>query len=63
MSTATLILGNSGTGKSTSLRNLDPAKTAKLYRAADLPLILSALVKHTSKAWGLRFLRQLERKP
>lgn len=27
MSVATLILGNSGTGKSTSLRNLDPAKT------------------------------------
>lgn len=27
MSTATLILGNSGSGKSTSLRNLDPAKT------------------------------------
>lgn len=27
MSIATLILGNSGTGKSTSLRNLDPAKT------------------------------------
>lgn len=27
MSTAILILGNSGSGKSTSLRNLDPAKT------------------------------------
>lgn len=27
MSIATLVLGNSGTGKSTSLRNLDPAKT------------------------------------
>jgi hypothetical protein len=27
MSTAVLILGNSGSGKSTSLRNLDPAKT------------------------------------
>ena len=27
MSIATLILGNSGTGKSTSLRNLDPTKT------------------------------------
>ena len=27
MSTATLILGNSGSGKSTSLRNLEPAKT------------------------------------
>ena len=27
MSTATLILGSSGSGKSTSLRNLDPAKT------------------------------------
>lgn len=27
MSIATLILGNSGTGKSTSLRNLDPSKT------------------------------------
>lgn len=27
MSTATLILGNSGSGKSTSLRNFDPAKT------------------------------------
>ena len=27
MSTATLILGNSGSGKSTSLRNLDPSKT------------------------------------
>lgn len=27
MSTATLILGESGTGKSTSLRNLDPSKT------------------------------------
>ncbi len=27
MSIATLILGNSGSGKSTSLRNLDPAKT------------------------------------
>lgn len=27
MSIATLILGNSGSGKSTSLRNLDPSKT------------------------------------
>lgn len=27
MSIATLILGNSGSGKSTSLRNLDPART------------------------------------
>lgn len=27
MSVATLVLGNSGTGKSTSLRNLDPSKT------------------------------------
>lgn len=27
MSIATLVLGNSGTGKSTSLRNLDPSKT------------------------------------
>ena len=27
MSTATLVLGNSGSGKSTSLRNLDPSKT------------------------------------
>lgn len=37
MSIATLILGESGTGKSTSLRNLDPAKTL-LIQAVKKPL-------------------------
>lgn len=37
MSIAALILGNSGTGKSTSLRNLDPAKTL-LIQAVKKPL-------------------------
>ena len=37
MSTATLILGQSGTGKSTSLRNLDPSKTL-LIQAIKKPL-------------------------
>ena len=37
MSIATLILGESGTGKSTSLRNLDPAKTL-LIQAVNKPL-------------------------
>lgn len=37
MSIATLILGNSGTGKSTSLRNLDPAKVL-LLQAIKKPL-------------------------
>ncbi len=37
MSIATLILGNSGSGKSTSLRNLDPAKTL-LIQCINKPL-------------------------
>jgi len=37
MSIATLILGESGTGKTTSLRNLDPAHTL-LIQAVKKPL-------------------------
>ena len=37
MSIVTMILGQSGTGKSTSLRNLDPAKTL-LIKVVDKPL-------------------------
>ena len=44
MSYATLILGESGTGKSTSLRNLDPSKTL-LIQAVKKPL------PFRSKAW------------
>lgn len=47
MSTATLILGNSGTGKSTSLRNLDPAKTL-LIQCIKKPLPFRA------KGWKTR---------
>lgn len=41
MSIATMILGESGTGKSTSLRNLDPAKTL-LIQAVRKPLPFKA---------------------
>lgn len=47
MSTAVLILGESGTGKSTSLRNLDPAKTL-LIQAIKKPLPFKA------KGWKVR---------
>lgn len=47
MSTAVLILGESGTGKSTSLRNLDPAKTL-LIQSIQKPLPFKA------KGWKAR---------
>lgn len=47
MSIATLILGESGTGKSTSLRNLDPAVTL-LIQVVRKPL------PFRSKGWGYR---------
>lgn len=47
MSTAVLILGESGTGKSTSLRNLDPAKTL-LIQSIPKPLPFKA------KGWKVR---------
>lgn len=47
MSTAVLILGESGTGKSTSLRNLNPAKTL-LIQAIRKPLPFKA------KGWKVR---------
>lgn len=47
MSTAVLILGESGTGKSTSLRNLDPAKTL-LIQSIPKPLPFKA------KGWKIR---------
>lgn len=47
MSTATLVLGNSGTGKSTSLRNLNPAKTL-LIQCIKKPLPFRA------KGWKTR---------
>jgi hypothetical protein len=47
MSTAVLILGESGTGKSTSLRNLDPAKTLLIQSIAK-PLPFKA------KGWKVR---------
>lgn len=47
MSTAVLILGESGTGKSTSLRNLDPTKTL-LIQAIRKPLPFKA------KGWKTR---------
>lgn len=47
MSIATLILGNSGSGKSTSLRNLDPAKTL-LIQCIKKPLPFRA------KGWAIR---------
>lgn len=54
MSTAVLILGNSGTGKSASLRNLDPAKTL-LIQCIKKPLPFKATgwkVKLTMKSDG-----------
>ena len=45
MSTATMILGESGTGKSTSLRNLDPKQTM-LIQVVRKPLPFRA------KEWG-----------
>jgi hypothetical protein len=47
MSTAVLILGESGTGKSTALRNLDPVKTL-LIQAIKKPLPFKA------KGWKVR---------
>lgn len=47
MGTATLILGESGTGKSTSLRNLDPTRTL-LIQCINKPLPFS------SRDWKLR---------
>ena len=49
MSTATLILGNSGTGKSTSLRNLDPAKTL-LIQCIKKPLPFRAVKRNAAQA-------------
>lgn len=54
MSTAVLILGESGTGKSTSLRNMDPTKTL-LIQAIKKPLPFKAKgwkVKPSLKAEG-----------
>lgn len=54
MSIATLILGSSGSGKSTSLRNLDPAKTL-LIQCIKKPLPFRSanwIVKPSSKAPG-----------
>lgn len=52
MSIATMILGESGTGKSTSLRNLDPARTL-LIQAVRKPLpFRSAAWKPYTKATG-----------
>ena len=54
MSIATLVLGNSGTGKSTSLRNLDPAKTL-LIQCIKKPLPFRASgwkVRTTMKSEG-----------
>lgn len=45
MSTAVMVIGESGTGKSTSLRNLDPSKTL-LIQAVKKPL------PFRSKEWG-----------
>ncbi|MBU4609183.1 ATP-binding protein [Achromobacter sp. GG226] len=47
MSIATLVLGSSGTGKSTSLRNLDPSKTV-LIQCIKKPL------PFRSKGWKVR---------
>jgi len=47
MSTAVLVLGESGTGKSTSMRNLDPSKTL-LIQAVKKPL------PFRSKEWKVR---------
>jgi hypothetical protein len=47
MSVATLILGESGTGKSTSMRNLDPAQTL-LIQAIKKPL------PFRTKGWSYR---------
>lgn len=54
MSVATIILGESGTGKSTSLRHLDPAKTL-LVQAIKKPLPFKSAgwkIKASSKADG-----------
>ncbi len=54
MSTAVLILGESGTGKSTSLRNLDPSKTLLIQSIAK-PLPFKAKgwkVRHSLKSEG-----------
>jgi hypothetical protein len=54
MSIATLILGSSGTGKSTSLRNLDPAKTL-LIQCIKKPLPFKAdgwKIRVTDKSAG-----------
>jgi hypothetical protein len=54
MSIATLILGSSGTGKSTSLRNLDPAKTL-LIQCIKKPLPFKAegwKIRVTDKSTG-----------
>lgn len=52
MSISTLILGQSGTGKTASLRNLDPAQTA-LIKAVEKPLPFRAQgwSQYTSDAW------------
>lgn len=53
MSIATLVLGQSGTGKTASLRNLDPASTA-LIKAVEKPLPFRAQgwQQVTTDQWG-----------
>ncbi|WP_252108950.1 MULTISPECIES: AAA family ATPase [unclassified Halomonas] len=52
MSIATLVLGQSGTGKTASLRNLDPAQTA-LIKAVEKPLSFRATGwnQYTTDSW------------
>lgn len=54
MSITTLVLGQSGTGKTASLRNLDPTKVA-LIKATEKPLPFRAAgwSQYTTDAWGM----------
>ena len=54
MSITTLVLGQSGTGKTASLRNLDPAKVA-LIKATEKPLPFRAAGwnQYTTDAWAM----------